>query len=82
MGAFRACYEAAAGQNPNLRGGVTVSFSITPGGTVGAASITHSSLQNARVEGCLLRQFRRLKFPTADLPTNAQYPFVFNPAAK
>jgi hypothetical protein len=78
-GAFRACYESAVAREPGLQGGVTVSWMITPGGTVSGARIASSSLNNARVEGCILRQFSRLHFPTADKPTGASYPFIFKP---
>jgi len=77
MGAFQACFELALSKDPNAKGGVTVSFSITPGGDVGAAGVASSSLGNPRVEGCMLRTFNRLKFPTADKATNAAFPFVF-----
>ncbi len=77
MGAFQACYEIALGKDPGAKGGVTVSFGVTPGGSVASASVSHSSLGNPRVEGCMLRTFNRLKFPTADKPTNASFPFVF-----
>lgn len=76
-GAFRACFELALAKDPNAKGSVTVSFSVTPGGDVGGASIGNSSLGNPRVEGCMLRTFNRLRFPTADKATNAAFPFVF-----
>jgi hypothetical protein len=82
FGAFRACYEAASSREPNLSGGVTVSFGITPGGDVSGARVSSSSLSNPRVEGCILRQFSRLRFPTADKPTNASFPFIFKPGKK
>lgn len=82
FGAFRACYEAASSREPNLSGGVTVSFSITPGGDVSTSRVASSSLSNPRVEGCILRQFARLRFPTADKPTNASFPFIFKPGKK
>ena len=63
-----------------LKGNVGVQFSISPGGSVSNASITGSSLNNQRVEGCILRQFNRLQFPTADKSTNAGFPFVFKPS--
>jgi hypothetical protein len=81
-GAFRACYEAASAREPSLSGGVTVSFGITPGGDVSASRVQSSTLGNARVEGCILRQFQRLRFPTADKPTNAAFPFIFKPGKK
>jgi hypothetical protein len=77
MGAFQACFELALAKDPSAKGGVTVSFSITPGGDVAAANVGSSSLGNPRVEGCMLRTFNRLKFPTTDKPTNASFPFVF-----
>ena len=79
FGAFRACYELALAKDPSAKGGITVGFSISPGGAVSSASVSSSSLGNPRVEGCVLRQFNRLKFPTADKGTNAAYPFVFKP---
>ncbi|HEY6556664.1 MAG TPA: AgmX/PglI C-terminal domain-containing protein [Polyangiaceae bacterium] len=81
-GAFRACYEAAAARDPSMSGSVSVSWSVTPGGSVGGTNLGSSSLSNARVEGCILRQFSRLKFPTADKPTNASWTFSFRPSKK
>jgi hypothetical protein len=81
-GAYRACYESAAARDPSLRGNVTVVFTIAPDGSVSSASIGSSSLSNPRVEGCVLRQFKRLTFPKADKGTNANYPLVFNPGGK
>jgi hypothetical protein len=82
FGAFRACYEAASAREPSLSGGVTVSFGVTPGGDVSGSRVQSSTLGNARVEGCILRQFARLRFPTADKPTNAAFPFIFKPGKK
>jgi hypothetical protein len=82
MGAFQACYEIAAARDPTLKGGVTVSFGISPGGSVTSVSVSNSSLSNPRVEGCISRQFSRLQFPTADKPTNAAFPFSFRPGKR
>lgn len=77
-GAFRACYESAAARAPKLQGGLTVSFTVSPAGSV-SARISNSTLGNARVEGCVLRTFNRLRFPAADKPTSANWPLVFRP---
>ncbi|HEY6078353.1 MAG TPA: AgmX/PglI C-terminal domain-containing protein [Polyangiaceae bacterium] len=77
MGAFQACFEMASAQDPTLKGNVGIAFSVAPSGGVSAANITGSSLKNPRVEGCMLRTFQRLHFPTADKPTNASFPFAF-----
>lgn len=82
QGAFQACYEIASAHDPTLKGSVGVSFSISPGGSVSSASITNSSLNNPRVEGCILRTFNRLQFPTADKSTGASFPFAFRPGKK
>ncbi|MBK7585409.1 MAG: AgmX/PglI C-terminal domain-containing protein [Myxococcales bacterium] len=81
-GAFRACYEAAASSNPTMSGSVSIGWSISAGGSVAGASVGSSSLGNPRVEGCIVRQFSRLSFPTADKPTNASWTFSFKPSKK
>jgi hypothetical protein len=81
-GAFRACYESAASSNPNMQGSVGISWSISAGGSVAGASVGGSSLGNPRVEGCIVRQFSRLSFPSADKPTNASWTFSFKPSKK
>ena len=73
---------APSAREPSLSGGVTVSWSITPGGDVAGARVQGSTLGNARVEGCVLRQIARLRFPAADKGTNAAYPFIFKPGKK
>ncbi len=82
-GSFRACYESAATRNPKLRGGVSVSFRISPSGGVSSASIASSTLANARVEGCMLRTFKRLRFPKSDKgKALATFPFSFKPSSR
>jgi hypothetical protein len=82
MGAFQACFEIASAHDPTLKGNVGIAFSVSPGGAVSAANVTGSSLKNPRVEGCMLRAFQRLKFPSADKPTNAAFPFAFRASKK
>lgn len=78
-GALRACYEGEAQRNPNLRGGVTVAWQIDPSGTVsGSPSIASTTLNNARVEGCVTRQVKGWHFPASDSPSVVTaYPFRF-----
>ncbi|MBX3184708.1 MAG: AgmX/PglI C-terminal domain-containing protein [Polyangiaceae bacterium] len=80
-GAFRACYDSALARNPTLSGGVSASFTITPGGSVSSASVGGSSLGDPRVDSCILRQVRRLSFPAADKPTGANWSWSFRPTA-
>jgi hypothetical protein len=77
-GALRACYESEAQRNPNLSGGVTVAWQIEPAGNVSSANVASTTLNNARVEGCVVRQVRTWKFPASDAPTRVDaYPFKF-----
>lgn len=78
IGAVRACYESEAQRNPGLKGGVTIEWAIDPSGAVTRASVASSSLSNPRVEGCIVRQVQKWKFPTSDSPTTvAGFPFKF-----
>jgi hypothetical protein len=76
-GALQACYEIEAQKDPTLRGGVVVSWTIDASGAVTSASRASSTLNNARVEGCVLRQVKTWRFPASDGSTLANYPFSF-----
>lgn len=76
-GALQACYEIEAQKDPTLRGGVTASWTIDAGGAVTSASVAGSTIHNARVEGCVLRQVRTWHFPASDGVSQAQFPFSF-----
>ena len=78
IGAVRACYETEAQRNPGLKGGVTIQWQIDPGGSVTTASVGGTTLSNPRVEGCVVRQVQKWKFPTSESPTTvAGFPFKF-----
>ena len=77
-GALRACYETEASRNPNLHGGVTAAWHINPDGSVANASMASTTMNNPRVEGCVIRQVKTWHFPTSDSPTEVgSYPFKF-----
>jgi hypothetical protein len=78
QGSMRACYEVEASRNPNLRGGIVLSWQIQPDGSVSTAGLVSSTLQNPRVEGCVIRQVKTWHFPTAETPSDvASYGFRF-----
>jgi outer membrane biosynthesis protein TonB len=78
IGAVRACYETEAQRNPGLKGGVTIQWQIDAGGNVTSASVGGTTLSNPRVEGCVVRQVQKWKFPTSDSATTvAGFPFKF-----
>jgi TonB family protein len=75
----RFCYEQGLQQNPSLEGRVTVSWIISPAGTVQSASIAPgSSLQNGQVESCIATAVRRWSFPQPDGggTVGVNYPFT------
>jgi hypothetical protein len=77
LGALRACYEIEAQKDPNLKGGVTVAWSIDNGGGVTGASLAGSTIHNPRVEGCVVRQVKTWRFPASEGTTNTSWPFRF-----
>jgi hypothetical protein len=76
-GALQACYEIEAQKDPTLKGGVTVAWTIDPSGAVTSAGLAGSTIHNARVEGCVLRQVRAWHFPSSDGNSQATFPFSF-----
>jgi len=80
-GALRACYESAARSNPELRGGVTVTWQIDESGNVTSASLARTTLDSPPVEGCILRQVKSWTFLPSVAPTTvAGFPFRFGVA--
>jgi hypothetical protein len=76
-GALQACYEIEAQKDPTLKGGVTMSWTIDPTGAVTSSNVAGSTIHNARVEGCVLRQVRSWHFPSSDGVSQATFPFSF-----
>jgi TonB family protein len=77
-GAARACYEAEAKGNPDLRGTIIVAWQIDAKGVVTSSLVVRSTLDNPAVETCLLRVVASWAFPPSDAPTTvAAYPFRF-----
>lgn len=76
---FRHCYEKELNANPNLAGKVAVTFTIGPTGAVIASAVRESSIDEAKVETCVLRTMQSLKFPQpkGGGVVIVTYPFVF-----
>jgi TonB family protein len=76
----RFCYEQELAQRPDLSGRVTVSFIISATGAVQTASVMQTTLNNARVEGCVVQAVRRWTFPAPDGGgvVGVNYPFVLD----
>jgi hypothetical protein len=78
----RACYEVAAEENPKLSGGeITVSFTVEPTGKMINPKIEISTVADAAVEACVLRQMDKMSFPAARESTSARHTFAFSAAS-
>ncbi|HEY8428755.1 MAG TPA: AgmX/PglI C-terminal domain-containing protein [Sandaracinaceae bacterium] len=75
---IRFCYEQELNQRPDLEGRVLVSFIISSTGAVQSAGVGSSTINNARVEGCIVQAVRRWTFPAPDGGgvVGVNYPFV------
>lgn len=63
LNALRHCYERELQAAPQLAGRVVVRFVIDADGKVINAIVSESTLNNAKVEKCLLKVFSRMVFP-------------------
>jgi FHA domain len=79
LGQIRYCYERQLSASPDLYGKIMVKFTIGAAGSVVAQAIGTTSLNNAMVEGCILRRVAGWQFPTPKGGTNVMvtYPFLF-----
>lgn len=77
LNGVRHCYQQELQSNPSLAGRVAVRFVITPDGSIGAATVSSTSMQNRAVEQCVAGAVRRMGFPQSESPTIVTYPFIF-----
>lgn len=76
--AIKYCYENALQRQAGLKGVVHVSWQIALSGSVKSARLAKSTLNNSKVEGCIVRQIKRWRFPKPDGGEVAvTYPFFF-----
>ncbi len=79
-GAIRACYEQQLQLHDGLAGKVAVRWTINLDGKVESASVTNSSIGNAKVEQCIMTVIRRMRFASPEGGICVvQWPFVFSP---
>jgi len=57
--AIQACYQRELRRNPDLKGKIVVRFTISPNGNVTHVELVSSTLNNERVERCVLSRIRR-----------------------
>jgi hypothetical protein len=72
------CYEKELQRKASLAGGVDIFWVIQPDGTVSKANVKQSTMNDAAVEGCIVRQVKQWQFPKAPGQTIVgRYPFIF-----
>src|SRR4029079_17607098 len=70
------CYEKELQHKPTLSGGIDVFWVIQPDGTVSKANVKNTTMGDAAVEGCIIRQVKQWQFPKAPAQTIVgRYPF-------
>lgn len=79
-GAIRACYEQRLQVNKDLKGKLTVRWTINTEGTVDSASASSDTIGDGATTNCVLRYIRIMRFekPEGGICV-VQWPFVFSP---
>ncbi len=79
IGHIRYCYERQLSAKPDLYGKIKVQFTIGATGSVVQSKIGSSTLQDAIVEGCILKRVASWVFPTpkGGATVLVSYPFLF-----
>ena len=78
---INACYEVELAQHTALRGKLVVSWEIAADGTAQDVRLRSTTLNNATVETCVMRQVAQLVFPPPSGVKRVQvnFPFHFQP---
>ena len=61
--AFDACYTVGADKDGKLAGTITVQATVGPLGVVNEASVKKSTVGNPKVDDCVRKAFKTIKFP-------------------
>lgn len=73
------CFNEEQKRTPDLGGAMTVAFTIAPAGHVTATSRVNSTLENAAMEGCVVKAIERWLFlkPTDGKPVKVKAKYMF-----
>jgi len=71
------CYEKELQRKTSLAGTITIFWTILPDGTVQKANVKTTTMGDAAVEGCIMRQIKQWSFPKAPGQTLVNFPFIF-----
>ena len=78
LGYIKWCYERELNITPDLEGKIVVDFIIGPEGLVTSSRVKTSSMHNLKVEKCIARRIRTIRFPSPGAGiVQVFYPFMF-----
>jgi outer membrane biosynthesis protein TonB len=76
----RHCYNQGLARDPNLKGRLSVDFTVNSKGDVVAAVVAETTLADVAVGACITGAVRRWKFPgNPGGDVKIRYPFVLEP---
>ncbi len=80
QGLIKACYENALKRNPNLKGRVSIRFTILETGGLADIVAAQNALGSPEVASCIVQTMKswRTQFRPSG-PVTVEYPFVFSP---
>ena len=77
--AIQYCYERQLQTNPKLKGKIIAQWKVGLQGQVKSTSVASSTMNNKKVESCILRVIKRMRFEKPDGGICViNYPFVFS----
>jgi hypothetical protein len=78
MGAVKSCYDRELKLDPNLKGKISMRFTITPLGRVNEVSVERDTMHSDAVSECIMRLIRTWTFSfKPDDEVSVSFPFVF-----
>jgi hypothetical protein len=78
MAGIKYCYEVELQKKQSLAGTIEIAWAVETDGGVSQARVLKSTMNDVKVEGCIVRQVTQWKFPSAAQRTLVgRYPFIF-----
>jgi TonB family protein len=78
-GAIKSCYERALKSNPNVKGKVTIKFTIGPAGRITDISVAANTTGDGEIGDCIIEKVRGWKFdPPSGGSVTFSYPFLLD----
>jgi len=76
---IRYCYESSMLRKPELEGKLVIDFVISNAGRVRTANVKETSVQDERLNECILKRLARWEFPKpkSGVEVAVSYPFIF-----